>query len=354
MSYAGNNILDTPLGSCDSGAVDEKGSPMRAPKTLKEAVEYFADPERAFVYAVNWRWPGGAVVCPRCGGRDHSFVRTRILWFCKSCKKQFTVKVGTIFEDSPIPLDKWMIAMWATVNCKNGISSHELARMIGVTQKSAWFMLHRIRLALQDTPGFGTMTKLGGEGSEIEVDETFIGAKPHNMHKERKARYEQRRIATGNAKSIVQGILDRNMRQVRAMVVPDIKRDTLQNEVLKNVKYGTSVYTDNAVAYDLLHWRYIHGIVNHAEQYVKGRVHTNGLENFWSLVKRTLNGTYVSVEPFHLFRYIDEQVFRYNNRATKDNKLTDCDRFVLAFSRVAGKRLTYQELTGKTGSEAIA
>lgn len=326
---------------------------MQTPKTLQQAITYFADPERAFVYAVNWRWLGGDVTCPRCGGDRHSFIKTRRIWFCKSCKKQFTVKVGTIFEDSAITLDKWMVAMWVAVNCKNGISSHELGRMIGVTQKSAWFMLHRIRLALQDNKGFG-MTKLGGAGSEVEVDETFIGAKPRNMHKGRKVRYEQKRTDTGNAKAIVQGILDRDMRQVRAAVVSDTKRETLQNQILKNVKYGTSVYTDNAVAYDLLHWRYIHDVVNHAETYVKGRVHTNGLENFWSLVKRTLNGTYVSVEPYHLFRYIDEQVFRFNNRATKDNKITDSDRFVLALSKVAGKRLTYQELTGKTGSEAIA
>jgi hypothetical protein len=124
----------------------------------------------------------------------------------------------------------------------------------------------------------------------------------------------------------------------------------LQDAVLKNVKYGSSVYTDDTVAYDKLHWRYIHEVVNHSETYVRGRVHTNGLENFWSLLKRGLKGTYVAVEPFHLERYIDEQVFRFNNRGTRDNPLNDSDRFLLALSQVAGKRITYKELTGKDGA----
>jgi len=142
-------------------------------------------------------------------------------------------------------------------------------------------------------------------------------------------------------------MLDRELRQVRAKVVPDVRRDTLQNQVLKNVRYGSRVYTDNAVGYDQLHYRFIHEVVSHLDEYVKGRVHTNGLENFWSLLKRTLRGTYVAVEPFHLDRYLDEQAFRFNNRATKDNPLNDSDRFVYALSQIVGKRLTYRELTGK-------
>src|ERR1039457_6041725 len=170
-----------------------------------------------------------------------------------------------------------------------------------------------------------------------------------NMHKDKRARYAAVTGHTGGVtgKTIVVGLLDREAREVRAKVVPDTKRETLQAEIFKNVKFGSAVYTDNAVPYDNLRWKYIHEVVNHAEEYVRGQVHTNGLENFWSLLKRNLKGTYVAVEPFHLERYVDEQVFRYNNRATKENPLNDSDRFLLALSQVAGKRLTFAELTGK-------
>jgi transposase-like protein len=317
-------------------------SNLNKPKTLQEAIVYFSDPERAFVYAVNLRWPDREVFCPRCGNDKHSFIKTRRIWFCKGCKKQFTVKVGTIFEDSALGLDKWMTAVWMLSNCKNGISSHELGRVLGITQKSAWFMLQRIREVYKGG-GFGKTSKMGGgtPESEVEVDETFVGGKTKNMHKSRRVRAQQEGVHCG--KTIVQGILDRDLRQVRATVVPNIKRETLQNEVLKNVRYGTSVFTDNAVGYDKLSNRFVHDFVNHAEQYVNGRVHTNGMENFWSLLKRGLSGTYVAVEPFHMFRYVDEQVFRYNNRKNK----TDADRFELAMSMISGKRLTYTELTGK-------
>jgi transposase-like protein len=236
------------------------------------------------------------------------------------------------------------------VSCKNGISSYELHRALGVSQKSAWFMLHRLRLALK-AQDIGT--KLGGkESSGVEVDETFVGGKVKNMHRDRRARFAAESGHTGGAtgKAIVVGMLDRDERKVRAQVVPNVKRETLQNEILENVKYGSKVYTDDAVRYDKLHWRYVHEVVNHAEEYVRGQVHTNGLENFWSLLKRNLKGTYVAVEPFHLERYVDEQVFRFNNRATKDNPLNDSDRFLLALSQVAGKRLTFAELTGKDGA----
>jgi Transposase and inactivated derivatives len=146
---------------------------MKSPETLQEAIVYFSDPERAFVYAVNLRWPDGKVTCPRCGNDKHSFIKTRRLWFCKGCEKQFTVKVGTIFEDSALGLDKWMSAVWMIVNAKNGISSWEIHRALGVTQKTAWFMLHRIRRAMSNN----SFVKLGGPGSEVEADETFIGGK---------------------------------------------------------------------------------------------------------------------------------------------------------------------------------
>jgi hypothetical protein len=241
--------------------------------------------------------------------------------------------------------------MWMIVNAKNGVSSWEIHRSVKVTQKTAWFMLHRIRLGMQSNPGFGTQTKLGGPDSEVEVDETFIGGKKRNVHKTRALRYEQKGGAQG--KAIVQGILDRTARQVRAEIVPNVQRDTLQTKVLDNVKFGTKVYTDDAVAYDKLQWRFMHEVVNKKETYVRGRVHVNGMENFWSLLKRGLNGTYVAVEPFHLSRYVDEQIFRYNNRATKDNPLNDSDRFDAAVRQIVGKRLTYSELTGKTGDPRV-
>jgi transposase-like protein len=247
-------------------------------------------------------------------------------------------------------LQKWLPALWMLVSCKNGISSYEISRDLAVSQKTAWFMLHRLRLALK-TESFAY--KIGGKDSGgVEIDETFVGGKFKNMHKARRQRLSNLGGHQGASKTVVQGILDRDQRKVRAKVVPNIKRETLQTEVLNNVKYGSKVYSDNAVSYDGLKEKYIHEVVDHAEEYVRGQVHTNGLENFWSLLKRNLKGTYVAVEPFHLERYVDEQVFRFNNRATKDNPLQDSDRFLLALSQISGKRLTFAELTGKTGSEA--
>jgi transposase-like protein len=323
---------------------------MKAPKTLQEAIKYFADPERAFVYAVNWRWPDGVVTCPRCGGEKHSFIKTRWLWFCKGCKKQFTVKVGTIFEDSPIPLDKWMTGMWMLVNCKNGVSSYELGRTLGITQKSAWFMLHRLRAVLQPDD-----RKVGGTGSTVEADETVIGGKLKFMHK---ARRDRMGLGLGDGyqknKTIVMGVLDRDARQVRAAVIPAARRSTMETMVRDHVEPGTTMMTDAHVGYDNLKDYFPHEVINHMEAYVKGRIHTNGIENFWSLLKRGLNGTYIAVEPFHLFRYVDEQVFRYNNRGGKnrENRVTDSDRFNLALSQISGKRLTFAEVTGKSGSQA--
>ena len=318
-------------------------------KTLQGAIAYFSDPQRAFDVAVRFRWPGGDVTCPRCGETKHSFIKTRRIWFCYVCKKQFTVKVGTIMEDSPLGLDKWMTALWLLANCKNGISSYELGRALGVRQNSAWFMLHRIREAMKDDPRF----KFGGaDGGEVESDETFVGARGKNMHKDKKLRLQQlrgqeRRGDIYLGKTAVMGMLDRDLRQVRCKVIPNTRRDTLQNLILKHVHGGSNVYTDQASGYDGLAKEFAHQIVNHMERYVDGRVHTNGLENFWSLLKRTLRGTYVAVEPFHLDRYVDEQVFRFNNRATKDNPLNDEDRFAFLMSKVADKRLTYATLTGK-------
>jgi transposase-like protein len=309
---------------------------MDAPHTLQQAIIYFSDADRAFQYALNLRWPNGIVTCPRCNKEDHSFIKTRRIWYCNSCKKQFTLKVGTIFEDSALGLDKWMTAFWMLANCKNGISSCEIARSIGVTQKSAWFMLHRIRKAMHDS----SFTKLGGKGgSEVEADETFIGGKARNMHISKR---ERRITGTGpKDKVAVMGILERDG-DVRLAVVPSRRKAVLQAEVRKQVAAGTALYTDFLLSYDGLEKDYAHEVVDHAVEYVNGRVHTNGLENFWSLLKRGINGTYVSIEPFHLFRYLDEQAFRFNNRKGK----SDRERFQMAMQNVAGNRLTYKELTG--------
>ena len=330
---------------------------MDIPKTLLEAIKYFSDEQVCIDAVAMMRWPNGAV-CPECWAGEPYYLKTAKRWKCRNCRIQFSVKRGTIFEDSPISLTKWLPAMWLLVNCKNGISSYELAKDLGVTQKSAWFILHRLRLVVKAP---NSNSKLGSnDGGEVEVDESFVGGKLKNMHRKRANALNKVKQGSGSEtrvlhenKAIVLGMLDRESRQVRAQVVPNVKRETLQNEILKNVKYGSSIYTDQAVAYDTLHRRYIHETVNHVTQYVNGRVHTNGLENFWSLMKRNLSGTYVAVEPFHLDRYLDEQMFRFNNRATKDNPLDDSDRFLLALSQVANKRLTFAELTGKTERQAF-
>jgi len=309
------------------------------PKSLQEAILYFSNPDNCIDYFAIRRWPDG-VICPTCGSRNVKFNAARRIWQCGShhVKRQFSIKVGTIMEDSAIPLDKWLTAMWLLSNCKNGISSYEVASDLKVTQKSAWFMLHRIRLAMQDE-FFGS--KLGANGGEVEVDETFIGGKARNMHLSKR----QRRITGtgGKDKTAVMGIMERGGK-IRTVVVPNRKRTALQEQVRKHVEAGAALYSDALHSYEGLATDYAHKVVDHASQYVDGRVHTNGLENFWSLLKRGISGTYVSVEPFHLFRYLDEQMFRFNNR--KD--LDAAGRFDLTVRQIVGKRLTFAALTGKT------
>ena len=314
--------------------------------TLRDAILYFSDPVRCREYMVALRWPNG-VECPKCGSKDVLFLEEYNRWHCraKHPAPQFTLKTGTVMEDSAIGLEKWLPAFWLLANCKNGISSYELHRALGVTQKSAWFMLHRIRLAM----GMQDADKMGGpDRGPVEVDETYVGAIPDRMHRSRRLKLQQA-ITQRQHKVPVMGMLDRETRQVRARVIPNVKRETLQNEILNNLQDGTTIYTDRASAYDRLSaaQNFIHETVNHVEEYVRGQVHTQSIENFWSLLKRGLRGTYVAVEPFHLDRYVGEQVFRYNNRTTKDNPLNDADRFALAVSQISGKRLTYAELTGK-------
>ena len=310
---------------------------VKEPKTLQEAITYFSDLDNCLAYLAKKRWPDGVVICPTCGGKEIHFLKTRRLWQCvtEHERRQFSIKVGTIMEDSAIGLDKWLSAMWMISNDKNGISSYELHRCLGVTQKSAWFLSHRIRLAMQS----GSLGKLQGH---VEVDETFIGGKARFMHKAKRARVGKQGLYN---KSIIMGMLERKGK-VRAQVVDNRERQIITAIIRENVEPGSQLSTDDWGAYYGLYKEYAHQIVNHAEQYVHGQVHTNGLENFWSLLKRGLKGTYVSVEPFHLFRYLDEQMFRYNNRATKKQFIGDGDRFRMVASNLAG-RLTYQQLTGK-------
>lgn len=307
---------------------------MRTPDTLLEAITYFSDKDRSREYLAALRWPKGPV-CPECGTVEPSFLQTRKLWKCRACKKQFSVKVGTIFEDSPIGLDKWLPALWMLVNAKNGISSYEVARALGVTQKTAWFMVHRIRLATQT----GTFRKLGGE---VEVDETFIGGRARFMHKGRRDKAIKGRGPMG--KAVIMGLLERHGIDGHSTVtlrhVRNTRRHILSPEIREHIEPGTEVFTDALRSYDALKTEYAHKVIDHAESYAEGKVHTNGLENFWSLLKRSIKGTYVSVEPFHLFRYLDEQAYRFNTRKMKDGA-----RFARALASIVGKRLTYQHLT---------
>jgi transposase-like protein len=304
------------------------------PKTLLEAVRFFTDLDRCTEFMAMVRWPEG-VICPHCDHNDCKFMKVgkRRLWQCKSkaCRKQFTIKTGSVMEDSPIGLDKWLPAIWMIVNAKNGVSSYEIHRALGVTQKSAWFLLHRIRLAMQSR----TWNKqLSGH---VEVDETFIGGLARNRHSN-KRKHE----GTGGAgKVAVMGLLERRG-EVRAHVVPNVRLETLQPKVERHVEQGSNVYTDAYVSYKHLDEQYVHNVINHAVEYVNGNIHTNGIENFWSLLKRTLKGTYVSVEPFHLFRYLDEQAFRFNKRMGND-----LYRFLEVAKCLTGRRLTFEELTAK-------
>ncbi|MEX2304206.1 MAG: IS1595 family transposase [Bryobacterales bacterium] len=309
-------------------------------KTLQEAVLHFSSADNCREYMIARRWPNG-VTCPRCDSDKVTYQPKYSRWQCATHhpRRQFTIKTGTIFEDSPLPMQKWLPAVWFVVNCKNGISSYEIHRALGVTQKTAWFMLQRIRLAMQASPFVQSMS------GQIEVDETFIGGKARNMHKGvREARIKARGPL---GKTIVMGLLSRHG-EVRTQVVAKNNRKTLHGIVKENVASGSEVFTDAHPAYFGLDSEYAHQVIDHAEAYVKGNVHTNGLENFWSLLKRGINGTYISVEPFHLFRYVDEQAFRYNNR----KKMNDGERFSKAVGQVVGKRVTYKELTGKVSETA--
>ncbi len=287
------------------------------PTSLQEAIIYFNDPDNCREYVVARRWPNG-VECPTCGSKAVIFLANQNRWECrtKHPKRQFSLKTGTIYEDSPLGLDKWLTATWMVANCKNGVSSLEIHRALKVTQKTAWFMDHRIRVAF----GMEAPDKFTGH---VEADETFIGQKARNMHKDVR---EKKITGTGGKdKTMVFGVLERSKdgkpSRVRTKVVASRKKRALQAEVREHVEAGAALYTDALKSYEGLN-EFQHQVVDHAVEYARDHVHTNGMENFWSLTKRMLHGTYGSVEPFHLFRYLDEQSFRFNNR-----KLTDAERF---------------------------
>jgi transposase-like protein len=313
---------------------------MQGPSTLQEAIIHFQNFENCKAFMMKLRWPDGVVKCPECGSDHVVYMASQRRWKCyaKHPKPQFTLKTGTIFEDSPLGLDKWLTAVWLIVNCKNGISSYEVHRDIGVTQKSAWFMDHRIRFALH----CGSFDKM--LSGEVEADETFIGGLSRNMHKDKRA---TKITGTGGKdKAMVLGIVQRGG-EVRTKVVANRRKKALQAEVREHVEAGSAIFTDALKSYEGL-TEFEHQVVDHAVEYVRGNVHTNTMENFWSLVKRGLKGTYISVEPFHLFRYLDEQAWRYNNRKDVTGEpISDSDRFTMAMSQIVGKRLTWNALTGK-------
>ena len=327
---------------------------MQEPKTLLEAITFFSEYENCRRYMIAVRWADGIVRCPTCGSESVRYMEKSKLYNCrtKHAKQKFSLKVGTFYEDSAISLEKWLPATWLLSNCKNGISSYELARALGVTQKSAWHMLHRIRKAMEVTGD----APMGGQGKVVVTDETFVGGKVTNMHHKRlqkhkkevrPERVQQYNNVWGN-KIAVQGILDKETREIRAKVVPNVRRKTLQKEILASVVWGSTMHTDSASVHSNLKEKFVHQTVNHAVEYVRGEVTTNSLENFWSLLKRNLNGTYVAVEPFHLDRYLAEQVFRFNT----SKSMNDSARFRKALSQIVGKRLTYAEVTGKVQERA--
>jgi transposase-like protein len=312
---------------------------MDAPRTLQQAIVFFSDYANCHAAMVAVRWPDGIVACPRCGSEKVTYLASAKVWKCygNHPRAKFSLKVGTVFEDSPLPLQKWLPALWLLTNCKNGISSYELARALGVTQKSAWFMLHRLRLALQS----GSTRRMSGH---VELDETFIGGKARNMHFKKRERLGVTQGKSMAGKVAVMGLLERHGdkgSQIRLAQIPSNKRRHLMPHIEAHVEKGSNVHTDSLPSYVAVASDYTHHVIDHAEKYVEGQVHTNGVENFWSLLKRALKGTYVSVEPFHLFRYLDEQAFRFNERGRND-----ASRFLLALVGVVHKRLTYKALTG--------
>jgi transposase-like protein len=316
-------------------------SETNTPETMLEAIKYFADYGNAHRFMVSIRWPDGVVKCPTCGSCRVRYIATRRQWECreKHPQKRFSLKTGTIMEQSPLPLEKWLACYWYEVNCKNSVSSYEIMRELGVTQKTGWFMLHRIRHALH----VGSWdSKMNGV---VEADETMVGGLAANMHKKVRERKVGRNRG-GTHMTNVMGLLQRHDGKkhstVRTKVLRDRKKESLLTVIHKNVEPGTTLYTDALKNYrdPSIVGSFNYDFVDHAEAYVKDKVvHTNGLENFWALFKRCIKGTHVSVDPQHLFRYVDSEAFRFNYREVENS-----DRFRIIASNTIGKRLTYKTL----------
>jgi transposase-like protein len=317
---------------------------MYEPKTLKDAIRYYSDEQTCIDEVAKLRWPCGKLICPKCGveegERKHYWLATQKRWKCYACRKQFSVKVNSIFEDSALSLSDWLIGLWMLVNCKNGVSSYELSRATGIAQKSAWFVLQRLRYILKAVE----QRPLGSPGP-VEIDECYIGPNTKNLHRDKRLKLKRAENRYADKTAVV-GMLDRNTREVRAMVVPEITRETLQAEILKNCGAASKIYTDAHAGYDHLAAQgFVHETVTHIREYVRGDVSTQAIENFWSCLKRTLTGTYIAVEAFHMDLYLNEQVFRFNNRINKN----DGERFRKALSMIGDRRLTWNRLTGKEG-----
>lgn len=299
---------------------------------------YFHNEEAAFAYLESVIWADGAV-CPHCGGVDritkvkaNPEKRIRVgLWRCGDCKKQFTVKVGTVFEHARIPMHKMLQAVYLVTSSKKGISAHQLHRTLEITYKSASFLLHRIREAMRDG---GELPPMGGNGGIVEVDETFIGKKKGAV--KRRAFHHKMKVLA---------LVDRDTRKARTMVIDDVKAETLMPLVIANVEREARIMTDEHSGYrDVKHYFAGHGTTSHGKgEYVNFEdrsIHSNTVEGYFSIFKRGMKGVYQHCGEDHLHRYLAEFEFRYNNRAALG--CNDTDRSVTALKGIVGKRLTYE------------
>lgn len=318
---------------------------MQQIKTLQQAIQYFSNELVCVEFISKLKWgDDGRPFCPKCGSDNVIGLRTRPVFKCreKGCKKQFSIKTGTIFESSPLSLTKLLTGLWLVTNAKNGISSCEVARSLGMSQSSAWHLLHRCREAMR-TGSIGK--KLSGT---IEADATYVGGKEKFKHKDKKLSTPLNPFGAhgGAGKTVVLGMLERGG-DVRAMVVKsEHSVPQIEAHLLRNVEEGSILSTDKHPTYSHVAIRnpshFDHQFVDHMVEYVKGDVHTNGLENFWTLFKRSIKGTYTQCAPFHVDRYLDEQVYRYNNR-----KLNDWQRFEKVVSQIFDRKLPLAVLTSK-------